>query len=172
MVTWSNISVHLYCKNVYNSVHSHHIALLHTHLYCRTGFLNCTSAQLTLTLCFDQFYCCTLILESCLCTTVHPIVPAWPLLLYLETGSLSAEPFFPFNETSPMCRKWSKLNVVSQEQLVILTNHSMISGQVSTNQRDWIVWHNHTTTQPHNHTTTHTQSKCRSPSAFCCRTWK
>ena len=47
-----------------------------------------------------------------------------------------------------------------------LTNHSMTLGQASTNHRAWIVWHNYTTTH------TNTQSKCRSPSAFCCRTWK
>ena len=132
MVTWSNISLHLYCKNVYTSVHNHHIALY-------TMF----SSQL----------------DKNININVHS----------LPTGSAVENLFiFPVNETSPMCRKWSKLNVVSQEQLVILTNHSRISGQGSTNHRAWIVWHNHTTTQPHNYT----QSKCRSPSAFCCRTWK
>ena len=47
-VNWSNNSVHMYCKNVYTSVHNHHIALLYTHLYCITGLLNCTAEKATL----------------------------------------------------------------------------------------------------------------------------
>ena len=33
------------------------------------------------TLCLDQFYYCTFILESRLCPTVHLVVPAWLLIL-------------------------------------------------------------------------------------------